>query len=105
MFWIWLIILAPLPIALFPDGRLSSRWRWVVRGFLALCAILVLSSTWSDINGIGASRIRVDAEGALATTDGSSGGNLFAPLLFVFCLVFVIRQVVAYRRSRGSTAS
>ena len=26
-FWVWLLLLLPLPIALFPDGRLSRRWQ------------------------------------------------------------------------------
>jgi hypothetical protein len=32
--WVWLLLLLPLPVGLFPDGRLSPRWRWVFRGVL-----------------------------------------------------------------------
>ena len=102
-FWIWLIVLLPLPVLLFPDGRLPGRWRWVLRGYLAVCAALVAISSWQDISGIGARRIRIDSTGELASAGGAPGavGLLFALLFVAFCLVSVIRQVVSYRRSTG----
>jgi hypothetical protein len=45
--WIWLLLLLlPLPIGLFPDGRLSQRWRRVVWAYLAVAAFFVAASTW-----------------------------------------------------------
>ena len=102
--WIWLLLLLPLPIALFPDGRLSRRWRWVVWAYLAVCAILVGGSTWQDATGIVAAHIRVDSNGELVSAAGSTpvAVKAAAALCYVaFCLASIGRQVVSYRRSAG----
>ena len=100
--WIWLIVLLPLPIGLFPDGRLSRRWRFVVWSYGAAAACLVLVNTWRDIAGIGARQIRIDSTGELVSTGGSSivTGPLYVVFL-VFCLACVFKQVIGYRRSTG----
>jgi hypothetical protein len=91
-----------LPVALFPDGRPPRRWRFVLLGYLAVCGGLVAITTWRDIAGINARQIRIDSTGELVSAGGSSGvvGALYV-LLFVFCLLWVIRQVLSYRRSAG----
>ena len=101
-FWIWLVVLLPLPVLLFPDGRLSRPWRWLLWGYIGLSAILVSTSAWQDIAGIGARRIRVDSTGALASK-GPSGavGALLAVSFVAFCIASVTRQGVGYRRSTG----
>ncbi len=102
-FWIWLIVLLPLPIWLFPDGRLSRRWRWVLWGYLAACATLVVSTAWRDVAGIFARRIRIDSTGELASTGSASGAVnvLFGVLFISFCLIAVVRQIINYRRASG----
>ena len=104
--WIWLIVLLPLPIGLFPDGRLSRRWRFVVWSYGAAAACLVLVNTWRDIAGIGARQIRIDSTGELVSTGGSSivTGPLYVVFL-VFCLACVFKQVIGYRRSTGEPAA
>ena len=102
--WIWLLLLLPLPIALFPDGRLSRRWRWVVWAYLAFCAILVAGSTWQDATGIVAAHIRVDSNGELVSASSSTPVAVKAVAAFcyvAFCLASVGRQVASYRRSVG----
>ena len=38
--WIWMLVLMPLPIALFPDGRLPSRrWRWTMWVYAIVAAL------------------------------------------------------------------
>jgi hypothetical protein len=101
-FWIWLIILLPLPVALFPDGRLSGRWRFVLWGYLAVSTLLVASGSWQDITGIGAKQIRIDSTGYLQSARGSSAVDaVLLALILAFCLAWVIRLVVDYRRSAG----
>jgi hypothetical protein len=102
--WIWLIMLLPLPITLFPDGRLSRRWRLVVMAYLAACTIWVASATWQDATGIAAQHIRIDSSGELVSVGDSPGGWLVGPFAIVyiaFCLASVARQLVSYRRSTG----
>jgi hypothetical protein len=104
--WVWLLLLLPLPVGLFPDGELSRRWRWVFRLYYAGCAIGLAVSTWSDATGIAARHIRVDAQGEVTSTDGSghSPATAAVALLYVaFCLACVIKQVVRYRRSTGES--
>jgi hypothetical protein len=102
--WVWLLLLLPLPVGLFPDGRLSRRWRWVFRVYYAGCAIGIAASTWQDASGIVATHIRVDANGGLVSRGGSGGsvGNVVGTLFYVaFCAACVGRQVVSYRHSTG----
>ena len=100
VFWVWLVALAPLPIALFPDGRFPGRWLWVIRAYLGACALLVARFTWQGIDAIAGQHIRVDDQGA-AVVRGSDGGGPFAVVLVAFLIAFVARQVVGYRSSRG----
>ena len=102
--WIWLLLLLPLPIALFPDGRLSGRWRWAVWAYLAVCAILIAGSTWQDARGIVGPHIRVDSNGELVSSSSSIPVAVKAvtALCYVtFCLASVGRQVASYRRATG----
>ncbi len=100
--WIWFALLLPLPVGLFPDGRLSRRWRPVLWAYGGVCLGLVTVLTWRDVAGIGAVRIRVDSTGELTSVGSTSGAaGLFYPLLLVFYLVWVLRPVVSFRGSSG----
>ena len=102
-FWISLVILAPLTIGLFPDGRLSRGWRRVVATYIAVASVMLVWTIGTDIAGIAAARIRVDATGAFQSTDRDPGpaGLPFVFLFVVCCVAFVVKQVRAYRRSTG----
>ena len=106
--WIWMIVLLPLPIALFPDGRLTSpRWRWTVPAYALVCAALLAGFYWQDITGIGAQHLKIDSSGELAGFGESPTGwaRLSIPILFplygAFCIAWVIRQALTYRGSSG----
>ena len=101
-----MVVLLPLAIALFPDGRLPSRrWRWVLRAYLAVCAILLAGFFWQDLTGVLARRIQIDSSGELAVFNGSSSSGLASSLLqvlfVVLSLAWVLGQVVKYRSSTG----
>jgi hypothetical protein len=107
-FWIILPIILPLPVLLFPDGRLpSGRWRWTVWAYVAAAAVLLIGVTATDIKAFTVSHVRVDNTGALVTTSGSGGQgvDVIGALMFVtyaaISLSWVIRQVLAYRGSTG----
>ena len=101
------IVLLPLPILLFPDGRLpSARWRAVLAAYLATSAVLVATVVWVDLPALYDRSIDVDSSGQLRAIDYPTGWESFvlhASLIpyLGFLLVFVVRQVMSYRRSAG----
>jgi hypothetical protein len=105
--WLFLILLMPLPIALFPDGRLSPRWRWTLPAYLLLCALLTAAFLWQDVAGIFAHHLRIDSTGELAIFGNSPNRpmeiaeRVFLPIYAGFFLGWVIHQVVSYRRATG----
>ena len=103
--WIWLLLLLPLPVGLFPDGRLSGGWRRVIWTYLAVVAVFVVGSTWQDAAGIAARHIRVDSNGELLSADSGLGGSAVKAAMAVafvaFCVTCVGRQILSYRRSAG----
>ncbi len=105
--WIGFVLLLPLPILLFPDGRLPSpRWRWTLRLYLVCAAVFVIGAGVSERGAFTARRVRVDSSGALAQASGKSGlvSVGVAALFIVYALLslsWVVRQVRAYRRSTG----
>jgi hypothetical protein len=106
--WFWLILLLPLPIALFPDGRLPRRWRWTLPTYLTLTTIFVAGLAWKDITGIFARHIEVDSSGELAVFSRSLTGwagyfvETFLPIYAGFSLAWVIRLLRSYRRATGA---
>ena len=56
----------PLPIALFPDGKLPQRWRWTMPAYIVVSALVLAEFCWQDITGVLARHIRIDATGELA---------------------------------------
>jgi hypothetical protein len=105
--WIGFVLLLPLPVVLFPDGHLPSpRWRWTLRVYLACAATVVIVLAIKERGAFTDRRITVDSSGALTHTSGNSGSGaaLTAALFIAYALLslsWVVRQVVAYRRSTG----
>ncbi len=103
--WMWLVVFLPLPVALFPDGRLSPGWRRMLWGYLAVCAIFVATEWWQTAGGILARHLEVNSQGQLVSGMGGSSGGV-ATVLIVgsylgFCVAWVLRLVLSYRRSTG----
>ena len=105
--WVWLILLLPLPIALFPDGRLPQRWRWTVPAYLVLCAFLLAEFGWQDVTGILSHHIHVDSAGELAVFGNSPNHSMkiaeriWFPIYVCFFLAWATRLVVSYRHAIG----
>ena len=104
--WWVAFALLPLPILLFPDGRVSGRgWRWTLHGYLATAAVLVGGVAVHDLGAFTDARIRVDSSGVLL------GGTLpvFLKALGALGLVtlasiagaWVVRLLLRYRGSTG----
>jgi len=107
--WALLLALLPLPILLFPEGRLPSpRWRWPLRVYLALAALVFVVSIAGDIPALYDRTVHVDTLGELAkpTSAGFGEGGVPAAALFFLAyaalsLSFIGRQVLGFRRASG----
>jgi ABC-type Co2+ transport system permease subunit len=107
--WIFLFLLLPLIILLFPDGRLGSRWRWPLRVYVALFAVFVAAGTLSVAVADFGLRTPVDGSGNLIGLNRSSGSHAwFEPAKFAFVAAFVLLVIASivyqfrrYRRAGG----
>jgi hypothetical protein len=110
LYWCLLIVTLPLVILLFPDGRLPSRrWRPVLWGYLAVAACWPVSIYAVAIRTVAAGDIQIVPGGDLRAVDYPAGSSawlgsveaVILPVLAVFWLVFVARQVLSWRRADG----
>jgi hypothetical protein len=104
--WIVMFLMLPLVVLLFPDGRLPSRWRMVLWGYLAICALLIAALLGFGAWDMAGTPIVVTGKGQLVNNPGPSGaaGIAFVILLAavpVFWALFVARQVLSWRRATG----
>jgi len=103
--WASMLVLLPLPILFFPDGRISRLWRWTLGAYAALMAVLVVHITITDLGAFTDRVVRIDSSGELKQLGTNSGGNAaFGVVVLLFLAIsfsWVIRQVVLYRRSSG----
>ncbi|MDQ1748074.1 MAG: hypothetical protein QOD07_2337 [Frankiaceae bacterium] len=106
--WIALPLALPLPMLLFPDGRVPSRfWRATLWVYVVLCVGFVFGTASKDVAAFTDRVVHVDSSGELVSLSGSSHDSAawIAAVLFVLFLVigfsWVIRAVVSYRRAVG----
>ncbi|HWE82925.1 MAG TPA: hypothetical protein VG265_14835 [Gaiellaceae bacterium] len=105
--WLTLILLAPLPALLFPEGRLpSARWRWPLRAYLSIWAIVLVAMTIADTAAFTDRRLHVDSTGELEIFNHSTNWlayvmKLAIPAYGALALSFVVALLLAYRRSTG----
>ncbi len=109
-----LLILLPLPIALFPDGRMRSTFGRATLGLYVLLSALWVSVVAAlEVDGLFLRPIRVDSSGELTLLDNANNhangawgalnglSNVYVAPYFVISLIWIVRQVIAYRRSSG----
>jgi hypothetical protein len=110
LWWCPLIATFPLVILLFPDGRLPSRrWRPVLWGYLAVAACWPVSIYAVAIRAVLTGDIQIVPGGDLQAVDYPAGSSawlgsvqaVILPVMAVFWLVFVARQVLSWRRADG----
>jgi hypothetical protein len=104
--WAPAILLFPVVILLFPDGRLTARrWRWVLVAYALLGAVACAAIFSPAITAVASHDVRLDASGDVISKHGSqSGGGLGALVLVgiaVIWLSFVVHQVLSWRRAEG----
>jgi hypothetical protein len=98
------IILALPAIVLFPDGRLSTRWRRLLWAY-AVAAVVFMVLQWigQALDGV-SGRVVVDVRGNLPNANGgtvAAAGWALGPLFLLAWVAFVARQLVAWRSSSG----
>jgi hypothetical protein len=106
--WISILLLLPLPIMLFPDGRVPpGRWRWVLRAYVAVALVFLVSVGVQTGHAFTDRTIAIDRSGQLTSMTGSQSGiaglvNLIGIVMYAaFAFAAVVRQIVRYRRSTG----
>jgi hypothetical protein len=106
--WALMQVFLPLPIVLFPDGRVASRhWRWTLWAYLAIAV------TWLSVLGVRGSvaftqhPVRIDSAGMSVDLDGAAHGlsawiqNVLLVSYVALVVSWIVRLLVSYRRSTG----
>jgi hypothetical protein len=106
--WVPALLLFPVAILLFPDGRLTARrWRWVLRAYVVAGALASAAVDSPAVTAVASHDVRLDAFGDVVSSGKSHGGPLAAAevlglaLILVIWLSFVAHQVLSWRRSDG----
>ena len=103
--WVSFVLL-PLPILFFPDGRVSGRgWRWTLRVYVAVAAVLVGGIGVHDLGAFTDARIRIDSSGELAAGTPPAFFKVMGAVglvtLAAIAAAWVVRLLLRYRRSTG----
>jgi hypothetical protein len=110
--WIPLIVLLPLPIALFPDGQMPSRrWRATIWVYAAWAVLWLSTLTALQADGLIFRPIRVDTSGETTLLSYPRQTGVWHTLLVstsvlligyvALSLAWVGRQIAAYLRATG----
>ena len=104
--FIYGLLLVPVIILCFPDGRLGRRWRWPLRAYVLLC-LFDVGATVSVAVGDFRLRMPLDSSGTLVglfrhgtVAENAEALGLFG--LFALSLAAVVYQVRNYRRADGA---
>jgi uncharacterized membrane protein YjjB (DUF3815 family) len=103
-----LIFCFALVILLFPDGRLTRRWTWVLWLYLVLVVGATVGSVANEAGTVAGQHIQVNLNGTytgpgspagvLGVLSAAGSGILLIPL---FWLAFAARQALSWRRASG----
>ena len=106
--WSTLFLMLPLVILLFPDGRLTPRWRMTLWAYLAVCAWITAALLDAGASQVSRAPVVVTAKGQLVSNPPPAGVLGIAFIFFfllaavpVFWVSFVARQVLSWRRATG----
>jgi MFS family permease len=105
--WAPALLLFPLVILLFPDGRLASRrWRWVLTAYAVLGAIATVALFSPAVAAVADHDVSLDAYGDVITKRHTGGALAAAEvlglaLIAAIWLSFVIHQGLSWRRATG----
>jgi hypothetical protein len=100
------LVVFAVSILLFPDGRLSRFWRWVLRVYAVTFATLLVATAVAIAGALAAHPVRVDENGGLAAVDYPVGWFnavqfMILVLILGLSLSFIVRQALSWRRATG----
>lgn len=96
------IVMLPLIVLLFPDGRLPSRrWSLLLAVALVLAGYGLVANEAAIVAGLAGHDLRVSSDGTPVIADGWSHTATFAAFAAVFTLIVaaIVRQVLAWRHA------
>jgi hypothetical protein len=106
--WVPVIVLAPLPIVLFPDGKIPpGRWRWTFWAYIALALAFLAGLGYQNFGAFTDRRVRIDKSGSLSALSAPLHGigavlNTAAIVAYGVCFASMVAyQIVHFRRSSG----
>ena len=103
------LLMFPVVILLFPDGRLTSRrWLWVLRVYVLAGALASVALFAPAVRAVASHDVRLDSFGDVISSGKSHGGGALGAaevlgllLILVMWLSFVAHQVLSWRRATG----
>ena len=102
------LLILPLIIALFPDGHVGRRWRWLLGAYVLVCLFGVAGSLAVPIADLRL-RIPVDGSGSVIGANHPHGAQAWASgaqawgllALFALSAAAAVHQIRVYRRAGG----
>jgi hypothetical protein len=100
------LVVFAVSVLLFPDGRLSRFWRWILRVYAVAFATLLVATAVAVAGALAAHPVRVDENGGLAAVDYPVGWfnavqGMILVLILGLSVSFIVRQALSWRRATG----
>jgi hypothetical protein len=106
--WVPVIVMAPLPIVLFPDGKIPrGRWRWTFWAYVALAVAFLSAIAAQNFGAFTQQRVVIEKSGSLSALTAPVHGiaailNTAAIVLYVASFASMVAyQIVRFRHSTG----
>jgi len=105
--WVSVLLFLPLPVLLFPDGRLSRPWRRLMWCYVAFAAVWLIGLLALDVDGL-VRPLNIDSGGSFVSVDTPPAGwerfgtnGLVVIVYALLAFAGVARQLLAFRGSTG----
>ncbi len=106
--WVPVLILAPLPVVLFPDGKIpAGRWRWTFWAYVALASLFLAGLGVRDFGAFTEASVAIDMNGSLSALSAPLHGvaaalNEAAVVAYAASFASMVAyQIARFRHSRG----